>query len=188
MRSLSKERLTTRSPMLRFAARGALVAATLTLPLAGCGTIFGGTTETIHVGSSPMGATVTTRPETDTYTTPTSIELARKNSYTLHFSRDGYSEATYQVRNRLRGGILALDIITGIVPVVVDAATGGWYDLRPNDVEVSLEKKDAMVDGPERIRVSVRRASDGGVEITSDAPVTVGLEPDSPAKAGVGGR
>jgi len=161
--------------MFRLALRSALLVAVLALPLDGCGAIFGGTTESIDVRSAPTGATVTTEPETDTYTTPTSIELARKSSYTLHFTKDGYSEATFRIQNNLRGGILVLDILTGLVPVIVDAATGAWYNLSPDDAQATLEKRSALVDGPDEIHVSVRKDGDGGVEVTSEVPVEVGV-------------
>ena len=63
----------------------------------------------------------------------------------------------------MRGGILALDILyTGLLGVVVDAATGGWWDLSPNDVTLVLERKDASLDGPEEVRVELGLEEKGG--------------------------
>jgi hypothetical protein len=55
----------------------------------------------------------------------------------------------------IRGGIVALDIILGLVPVVVDAATGGWWTLRPQDTSVTLTRTTTSTDQPETIRVAL---------------------------------
>lgn len=133
-----------------------LLALGLLLPhLAACGAIFGGTRESIQVNSSPQTATVTTAPGTGTYTTPTTLNLERKNDYTLRFTRDGYRDATFDIQHSLRGGIVALDIIfTGLIGVVVDAATGAWFKLEPKTAIATLERvQDGK--GPERIDVAV---------------------------------
>lgn len=128
----------------------------LVLSVSGCGVIFGGTRETIWAQSSPMEATVTTSPTTATYTTPVSLNLERKNNYTLTFTKEGYSSVDFEIQRRLRGGILVLDILfTGLIGVVIDAATGGWYELEPKIAKVTLEKVAAM-EGPERIEIALR--------------------------------
>jgi len=48
--------------------------------LTGCGAILHGSRQNIDVQSSPSGATVETAPSTGTYTTPTNLNLERKNS------------------------------------------------------------------------------------------------------------
>ncbi len=96
----------------------------LLLPvLSGCGLIFGGSRQTIQANSSPSGATIKTAPLTATLTTPASVSLERKKDYTLTFSKDGYTSADVQVSHHVRGGIIVLDILLGLVPVIVDAAT-----------------------------------------------------------------
>src|SRR6266568_3579389 len=94
----------------------------LLLPvLSGCGLIFGGSRQTIQANSSPSGATIKTAPMTATLTTPASVSLERKKDYTLTFSKDGYTSADVQVSHHVRGGIIVLDILLGLVPVIVDA-------------------------------------------------------------------
>lgn len=129
---------------------------------------------------SPAGTH--TRPSTRTYTTPASIELKRKNVYTLIASRQGYSSAEYELDRNIRGKALAFDIITGLLWIAVDAATGAWYELEPREVEMTLERTDAAVQGPERIRVEIEVSPDGRtLEIRSSEPgVEARLVPGHP--------
>lgn len=142
----------------------------------GCGTIFGGTTQNVRVASSPNAAQVNV-PAGATYTTPTTLDLKRKNEYVLTISKEGYETREVEINNSLRGGMLALDILfTGLVGVVVDAATGGWYSLNPTNVDVSLARasNDPSV-GPETIEVQLN-SIDGVLRVDSDKPVKVRVE------------
>ena len=148
----------------------------LTVSLAGCGVIFGGTTKNISITSAPSAATITTAPQTGTSTTPTTLSLERKNAYTLIARRDGYNEAQYRIRKSMRAGPLILDILfTGLIGVIVDAATGGWWDLNPEDVTIVLERAGDSVDGPRVIEVSIgsSKANPGSFAIDATAPVQI---------------
>src|SRR6266566_125115 len=158
-----------------------LVCLAMPFTVGACGLIFGGTRQTIQANSSPPGTTITTAPPTATLTTPASVSLERKKDYTLTFSRAGYTSADAQVAHHVRGGIIVLDILFGLVPVIVDAATGAWNSLSPNMVNVTLTKT-AMIDGPPTIRVglTVQQGKDGAglMIITSSAPgVAVEIAP-----------
>lgn len=154
-----------------------LVVVLLTAPgLAGCGVMFGGTREAIQVQSAPQAATVATTPGTGTYTTPTTLSLERKNDYTLRFTRAGYREATFDIHHSLRGGMVALDILfTGLIGVVIDAATGGWFKLEPKSATVTLERLAAGA-GPERIKVGIHQQGEGLLVEASEPGVTVSVE------------
>jgi len=158
-----------------------LVCVAMPLTVAACGLIFGGTRQTIQANSSPPGTTIVTAPATATLTTPASVSLERKRDYTLTFSKAGYTSADVQVAHHVRGGIIVLDILLGLVPVIVDAATGAWNSLSPNMVNVTLTKT-AMIDGPPTIRVGITVQQDkdgaGVMVIKSSAPgVTVDVAP-----------
>jgi len=158
-----------------------LVCVAMPLTVGACGLIFGGSRQTIQANSSPPGTTITTAPPTATLTTPASVSLERKKDYTLTFSRAGYTSADVQVSHHVRGGIIVLDILFGLVPVIVDAATGAWNSLSPNMVNVTLTKT-AMIDGPPTIRVGLAlqpgRDGAGLMIITSSAPgVAVDVAP-----------
>lgn len=157
---------------------GRVVAGVLVVSTAGCGTIFGGSSQEISLSSSPAGAAVEVDRLGRTVATPTEVELKRKHSYRLTFSREGYEPQTVLVESKVRAGILVLDILAGVVGVAVDAATGAWYKLTPDHVSVVLEKIDDDASGPDRLRVEARVGEDGGTTlgVIAEEPVRVRIE------------
>ena len=154
------------------------VAFAIALTTTACGAIFNGTRQTITATSAPDKAKVTADPVIGDYTTPASLSLERKNNYVLKFELDGYRPATFQVGRQMQGGILALDILfTGLLGVVIDAATGAWYKLAPESAVVSLTKVVADAPGPDSIQVYVTTGRDG-VRVESSKPgVSVHVQP-----------
>ena len=152
----------------------ALVAA---LSLSGCGVILNGTRQDVIANSTPEAAKVTTTPSTAEFQTPIALKLERKKSYSIKFERDGYTPATVEIQNKLQPGILVLDIVFGLVPVIVDAATGAWYKLNPNSALVPLTRL-AGANGPEQIWIGVARdRSTGTVSMaSSDSGVRIHVE------------
>jgi hypothetical protein len=125
--------------------------------LYGCGAIFNGTRQTIQATSAPQGAKISTTPATGDFTTPASLSLQRKQGYSLSFELPGYNKASFEIQNHMQGGILALDILfTGLLGVVIDAATGAWYKLSPEAATVALTKTSASIAGPDTVYVAVR--------------------------------
>ncbi|MCI0597341.1 MAG: hypothetical protein L0Z48_12495 [candidate division Zixibacteria bacterium] len=123
---------------------------------AGCGAMFGGSRQTVYVDSSPP-ANVTVTQTGMTQTTPTTLSLARKDSYVLTIQKQGYETRRVEVERKMRGGILAMDILlTGLLGVVVDAATGSWWKLVPERVDVTLPREaTGSLDLPETVRVQL---------------------------------
>lgn len=120
---------------------------------AGCGTIMNGTRQTVAIQSTPAGATVSAVPASGTTTTPGSMVLERKNNYVLTFTADGYEPAEAHLRREMRTVILVLDILAGVVGVVVDAVTGGWYQLEPETVSVTLRSSSGLEDITVRLSI-----------------------------------
>ncbi|ODS53114.1 MAG: hypothetical protein ABS36_14325 [Acidobacteria bacterium SCN 69-37] len=127
-----------------------------------CGLVFGGTRQMIRVESTPVGASVATDPSTTTYATPASFSLQRNRSYAMTVSAPGYTSRTIDIQRSIRAGIVVLDIVFGLVPVVVDAATGAWYSLSPEYNTVVLERLAAEGPGPEQVIVAVRHEAGRG--------------------------
>ena len=140
--------------------------------LTGCGAIMHGARQNIDVQSSPVGAKVETSPATGTYTTPTTLNLERKNSYVLTFSSPGYNPATFNLHNGVGTGTVIADVLlTGLIGVVVDGMTGSWYGLEPETANVTLTRASDGGTGPAEIHIQVREADGKGrVELKSDAP------------------
>jgi len=137
----------------------------------GCGTVLHGPRQAVPVSSDPAGATVQATPATGgAVTTPGTLDLERKNSYVLTFTSPGYSPATVNLHNNIGTGTVVADVLlTGLVGVVVDAATGSWYGLFPENVTATLTRTSGM--GPEKIEVHVGRSRNGDkLEVTSDGP------------------
>ena len=98
-----------------------------------------------------------------------------KNNYVLEFSAPGYTTQRVDVQKSLRGGIVVLDILGGVLPVIVDAITGGWYKLSPEQVNAMLTKVDATTPGPDTIGVTLSldgagRSDKAEVAIVSTVP------------------
>lgn len=144
----------------------------------GCGLVFGGTSETISIASSPSEARVevTQSGGATGYqrTTPTDIELERKHDYIVTFTKEGYESRTAEIDHGVRAGIVVLDILFGVVPVIVDAATGAWHGLSPDHIDVTLERTEMSLSQPSEIRVQMELQEDGsGYTVTSEEPVRV---------------
>ncbi len=143
---------------------------------AGCGAIFNGTRQNITATSAPDGAMIRVDPGNAEYTTPASLNLERKNNYVLTFEKEGYTSAKFEIQKGMQAGILILDILfTGLIGVIVDAATGAWFKLSPETAVVALTNVGA--DGPDVIEVSVERegntlhfkATTSGVQVKIDS-------------------
>ena len=151
------------------------VAVVAVCTLAGCGTILHGPRQAVPVSSDPTGATVQATPSSaGPVTTPGTLDLERKNNYLLTFTSPGYSPATVNLHNNIGTGTVIADVLLpGLVGVIVDAATGSWYGLVPENVTATLTRTTGT--GPEKIEVHVGRSRDGGsLEVTSDGhPVQV---------------
>lgn len=135
----------------------------------GCGAITQGTRQSIPVQSSPGAVSIDLNGAR--YTTPTTLNLERKNEYILKFSKEGYEPVSIQITKHLSGGYLVFDILLGLVGVIIDAATGGWYNLKPESVMVSLSRISTGIGGPAEIEIAIKSAGESGVlEIDSSVP------------------
>jgi hypothetical protein len=60
-------------------------------------------------------------------TTPVTLKLDPRRSYTLVLKKEGDPDQVHELRNSVGAGWIVLDILLGVVPVIVDAATGNWH-------------------------------------------------------------
>ena len=103
-----------------------------------CATLFKGSNDGVSFSSDPTGAKVYVNGNL-LGTTPVQFELKSKNTYTIEFKKDGYETKTVLLNNSVGGGWIVLDILGGLIPVVIDAATGNWYSLDQDHVNGVLE-------------------------------------------------
>ncbi len=109
------------------------------LSINGCGLILSGNKGDVYINSNPDGAKV--------YIdglyfgkTPIALTLKSNKDYLIEFRKDGYEKQTRIVNSSIAGGYIILDVLFGLVPIVIDAATGGWCTLDDDFVIVPLEK------------------------------------------------
>jgi hypothetical protein len=141
------------------------------LLLTGCGAILHGPRQNIEVQTSPGGAKVETSPPTGIFTTPTTLNLERRNNYTLTFTSPGYNPATFYIHNGIGPGTVILDVVlTGLIGIAVDGFTGSWYGLEPESATVTLTRATTGGDGPEEIHIELKQSDRGRhVSLKSDA-------------------
>ncbi|MCK4306166.1 MAG: PEGA domain-containing protein [Candidatus Eisenbacteria sp.] len=115
----------------------ALILALSIVFIAGCGVILKGTKEGVHFTSDPDGALVLVN-GVERGTTPLKLSMASKETYTITFRKEGHKDKTMVIENHVQAGWIVLDVLFGLVPVVVDAATGGWYTLDEHNVNAVM--------------------------------------------------
>lgn len=102
-----------------------------------CATLFKGTSEEVRFGSDPQRAEVWVNGER-MGETPLTLKLESKKTYTIEFRKEGYRTETRRITNRIGAGWIILDVLAGLVPVIIDAATGAWYSLDQKNVDAVL--------------------------------------------------
>ena len=108
--------------------------------LSNCATLFKGTNEEVRFGSEPQKAEVWIN-GAKIGETPISLKLESKKTYQIEFRKEGYRPVTRTITNHVGAGWIILDVLAGLVPVIVDAATGAWYSLDQKNVDAVLEKQ-----------------------------------------------
>ncbi len=110
------------------------------LTFSSCATLFKGSTDGVNFSSEPDGAKVYVNGDM-LGTTPFALELKSNKTYTIEFRKDGYENKTVLLNNSVGGGWIVLDVLGGLIPIVVDAATGNWYGLDQDHVNAILENQ-----------------------------------------------
>lgn len=108
--------------------------------LSSCATIFKGTSERVTFNSEPSSAKVYVNGHL-MGSTPFKISLKSKDTYFVEFRKEGYETRTVYLSNSIGAGYVILDILFGLVPVIIDAATGSCYMLDQTYINVFMEKQ-----------------------------------------------
>jgi hypothetical protein len=104
----------------------------------GCAAIFGAKQKNFDLQSSPPGAEVFVDGNR-VGTTPAKVKLSNQKEHTFVFRKEGYKEASCTLVRSTGAGWVILDILGGLVPVVIDAATGSWSQTKGSSCTGSLE-------------------------------------------------
>jgi len=122
---------------IRFAAF--LYAIIMMLALNGCGTVFGGLSQDVKLSSDPSNAQVIDTRTGLKYTTPAIVSLQKGSSHSLEFTKKGYKKETVPLRREARFLWWFLDAFSLGLGNLIDAATGGLFDIKPNQIHVALD-------------------------------------------------
>jgi hypothetical protein len=112
----------------------------LALTLCGCATIFKGDDSRLYLDSEPRGARVSAEGAEICSTTPCRTSLTSDQNWNLTFKKDGYADRTILLKKSVNGAWVILDVLCGLIPVIVDAATGSWNNFDQLVVFVEMEK------------------------------------------------
>ena len=108
--------------------------------LPGCATLFGSSKTQVYTNSDPKGADVYVN-GVRMGTTPFTLNLANNQEYMVEFKKEGYKTIGQKINSKVGAGWVILDVLGGLVPVVIDAATGNWKKLDQDQVNAILEKE-----------------------------------------------
>lgn len=111
--------------------------------LSGCATITRGTTDQVQIVSEPSGADVRSSMG-PTCITPCTLQVSRKDEFTVSVSKPGFIEETVAVKTQVAGsgaaGFAGNVLIGGIIGMGADAYTGATLEHVPNPVRVTLKE------------------------------------------------
>jgi hypothetical protein len=115
--------------------RAALVAALASL--SGCASIIQGTHTDVDIHTRPENAQIWVD-GVQQGASPTKVSMEVGATHVVVVRAPGYKEQTIRTDRMLSGGYVALDILLGLLPALVDAATGAWYEVQPSPINVML--------------------------------------------------
>lgn len=119
-----------------------LIIAAFLVAIPGCATLFNSGTANVPMSSEPSGADVFVNGNR-MGTTPVTLELDNNSEHTVVFRRDGFNDVTCELNTSVGAGWVVLDVLGGLVPVIIDAATGKWNSLNSNNCNVTMRETDA---------------------------------------------
>ena len=114
-----------------------LMVITFLLATFGCATILNDKNPPLTVTSNPDGAEV----HVDGYyagTTPLTTNVSIRQEHTVTVKKEGYRDNTKVVGYNTGALWIVLDILTGLIPLIVDAVTGDWQELDYESVHLEL--------------------------------------------------
>lgn len=126
----------------------ALTLLSVAITLSGCATLFGGgpkQTVSFHTDQPKAHFTIKDQTGQEVFdgTDPGTLQLPKKNTYTVEITLDGYAKQTLYISQGVNGWFWGNICIGGLVGMAVDFATGSMWDLQPSKVDVKL--KTAMI-------------------------------------------
>jgi hypothetical protein len=107
-----------------------------------CATIMHGSSQSVGISSQPTGATVVVDSQ-PVGVTPVAAKLSRKNQHRITVTLPGYQPYEMVTTRKTSGWVWGNIVFGGLIGLIVDASTGGLYDVRPEEVAAQLGRADA---------------------------------------------
>ncbi|MFW6201466.1 MAG: PEGA domain-containing protein [Gemmatimonadota bacterium] len=131
---------------MRRSTRTILTAAILIVATTACGALFNSGPAQVAVNSTPGGADIFVDGQRMGQT-PMILELTKSDNHTVELRREGYRPLSFNLNRQVSAGYVILDVLGGLVPIVIDAATGSWYTLSESNIEGTLQPDSAGAGG-----------------------------------------
>ena len=116
------------------------LAVTFFLLSTGCATLFAPQKQNVYASSNPDGADIYVN-GVRMGVTPYTLNLKPNQQYTVEFKKAGFKTIGKTINSKVGAGWVILDVLGGLIPIVVDAATGSWKKLDQDAVDAQLEKE-----------------------------------------------
>ena len=114
-----------------------ILTAIITVYFCGCAALFNQKSEDVQLTSTPSNAKVYVN-EKMIGRTPAKVTLQASESHNIRFEHDSTEPKTMILNYHVGAGWVILGILTGLVPVIIDAATQSFYELDKNHVHAEL--------------------------------------------------
>lgn len=124
----------------------------------GCATLFNDSLKTVAMTSQPTEAEVWVNGNR-LGTTPVSLDLTNSESHTVVFRKAGYKEVTCMLRANVDALWVVLDVLAGLVPIIVDAATGAWKGIEQGACNMVLPPGGGEMRAVGRAEADARRVA-----------------------------
>ena len=72
--------------------------------------------------------------------TPTQTSLLAEKEHTIEFQLEGYESKNVMLNYHVGVRWVICDVLWALIPLIIDGATGAWYELDKNDIAVKLDK------------------------------------------------
>lgn len=125
--------------------KNSILTALTLLSLTSCATIMHGTYQPIGISSNPTNADVWVD-SMYVGNSPLIVEMARSYHHVVTIQLDGYETYQIIVSRSLSGWVLGNIIFGGVIGLVVDAVSGGIFELTPDQVQAEMRENNCYCD------------------------------------------
>ncbi|MDX2059486.1 MAG: PEGA domain-containing protein [Gemmatimonadales bacterium] len=105
--------------------------------LGGCATLLASKSKEISLTTEPAGAEVLVNGNR-VGLTPMRLKVEHGKSHTITFRKAGHRDMSCELTAKTGAGWVILDVLTGLVPIIIDAATGDWKQVKGDGCSVTL--------------------------------------------------